>query len=285
GGAWDERFCERAERGGGPGAWDQIRNLPWSSNPQPTVRLLDLARRKLPRGMARGHTPLQRYRFPNTRPPLRLYPETGLLKENVPYRDPRPEWIEMRPEEKSLYERIEEYIRDHYQKYEAERKGLGFIMTVYRRRLTSSFYAIQRSLARRLEFLKGLDTGLTDDDDIDQDDLETDVTELFPIAAAEKRKLLQGANHYFEDFLAELKASGTDSKFERLVSNLNEFLKRRDSVIVFTQYTDTMDYLRDKLRQVYGGQVACYSGRGGERWEGKAWKTTSKEKIKSAFRE
>ena len=48
----------------------------------------------------------------------------------------------MTDEEWKLYQRIEEYIRNHYQKYEAERKGLGFIMTVYRRRLTSSFYAI-----------------------------------------------------------------------------------------------------------------------------------------------
>ena len=92
----------------------------------------------------------------------------------------------MRRDEKTLYDRIEEYIRDHYQKYEAERKGLGFIMTVYRRRLTSSFYAIQKSLERRLEYLKGEETGLTDDDDLDQEDLETDVTELFPFATPEK---------------------------------------------------------------------------------------------------
>src|SRR5262249_11307388 len=55
-------------------------------------------------------------------------------------------------------------------------------------------------------------------------------------------------------------------------------------VLVFTQYTDTMDYLRDKLRAVYGGQVACYSGRGGERWQGGKWVVVSKEIIKTAFR-
>ena len=235
--------------------------------------------------MARKHTPLQRYVFRNTRRLLRVYHEKGLLKENVPYRDPKPEWIEMRSEEKSLYDQIEEYIRDHYQKYEAERKGLGFIMTVYRRRLPSSFYAIQRSLERRLEFLMGKDTGLTDDDDTDQDDLDTDVTELFQFATAEPRKLFQGEIQYVEDFLAGLRTIGTDSKFQRLVQHLNEFLKRRDSVIVFTQYTDTMDYVRDNLRQVYGAQVACYSGRGGEKWNGKAWSGTSKENIKTAFRE
>jgi SNF2 family DNA or RNA helicase len=285
GGQWDERFCEDAERSVGPVVWDQIRNLPWSSNPDPTLKGLDATGRKTLVALARAHTPLQRFIFRNTRRLLRLYHEKGLLKENVPHRDPKPEWVEMRSEEKSLYDQIEEYIRNHYQKYEAERKGLGFIMTVYRRRLTSSFYAIQRSLERRLEFLKGMDTALTDDDDTDQDDLETDVTETFAFAAPETRKLFQGEIQYVEDFLSGLRTIGTDSKFERLTRHLNEFLKQRDSVIVFTQYTDTMDYLRDKLRQVYGSQVACYSGRGGERWEGEAWVGTSKEAIKTAFRE
>ena len=91
------------------------------------------------RELARRHTPLRRYVFRNTRELLRVYRQKGLLKENIPYRDPRRVWIELRPDEWALYQRIEQYIRDHYQKYEAERKGLGFIMTVYRRRLTSSF--------------------------------------------------------------------------------------------------------------------------------------------------
>lgn len=285
GGQWDDRFCEDAERSVGPVIWDQIKNLPWSSNPEPTIRGLDANGRKLLVAVARAHTPLQRFVFRNTRRLLRLYHEKGLLKESVPYRDPKSEWIEMRSEEKTLYDQIEEYIRNNYQKYEAERKGLGFIMTVYRRRLTSSFYAIQRSLERRLEFLKGMDTSLTDDDDTDQDDLESDVTETFAFAASETRKLFQGEIQYVEDFLTGLRTIGTDSKFQRLVQQLNEFLKWRDSVIVFTQYTDTMDYLRGKLRQVYGAQVACYSGRGGEQWNGKAWSGTSKENIKNAFRE
>ena len=130
-----------------------------------------------------------------------------------------------------------------------------------------------------------MDTSLTDDDDTDQDDLESDVTETFAFAAPDTRKLFQGEIQYVEDFLAGLRTIGTDSKFQRLVQHLNEFLKRRDSVIVFTQYTDTMDYLRGKLRQVYGAQVACYSGRGGEQWNGNAWAKTSKENIKTAFRE
>jgi hypothetical protein len=112
---------------------------------------------------------------------LREYQSRGILSAKVPKRDPVLEWIPMRSEEKKLYDRIEEYISDFYEKYESERKGLGFVMTVYRRRLTSSFYAMERSLERRLAYLAGepeKDTiaGL-DDDDLEQDELQADVCE------------------------------------------------------------------------------------------------------------
>ena len=291
GGRWDDAFCRVAEGRVGVVVWDQIRRLPQSRNAESVIRQLDGKAQGVLRQLACRHTPLRRHVFRNTRTLLRKYREQGLLKENIPNRKPRPEWIEMTDDEWNLYERIEEYIRDHYQKYEAERRGLGFIMTVYRRRLTSSFYAIQRSLQRRLDYLKGAAKDWLTDDDLDQEDLDTDVTETLLFgddeeqAEGEVPSLFLGEIQYVEDFLADLRILGTDSKFEQLARDLAEVLKRRDSVLVFTQYTDTMDYLRDKLRHVYGAQVACYSGRGGELWDGKAWVGTSKENIKTAFRE
>lgn len=292
GGEWDERFCAVAETRLGPVTWDQVRRLHDSSGPEAVIRQLGGKAQAVLRELAARHTPLRRHVFRNTRTLLREYHRRGLLKDRIPYRDPKPEWIEMRAEEEELYHRIEEYIRDHYQKYEAERRGLGFIMTVYRRRLTSSFCAIERSLERRLAYLKGgtATAGLTDED-LEQEDLDEDVSELLPPDDSLEKppdkvpSLFVGEIEYVEDFLSELRALGTDSKFEQLTKDLNDILRRRDSVIVFTQYTDTMDYLRDKLRLVYGGQVACYSGRGGERWDGTAWAGTSKENIKIAFRE
>ena len=268
----------------GPVIWDQIKNLAVVVQPRVDHQDARLRRAEDPDGNGPAHTPLQRFVFRNTRRLLRIYHEKGLLKENVPYRDPRPEWIAMRTDEKSLYDQIEEYIRNHYQKYEAERKGLGFIMTVYRRRLTSSFFAIQRSLERRLEFLKGQDTGLTDDDDTDQDDLESDVTELFPFATPENRKLFQGEIQYVEDFLAGLKTIGTDSKFQRLVQ---------------PERVPQAAGLGDRLHAVHrhDGLPARQAPSGlrcpgrllqRARWravDGNAWRGTSKETIKTAFRE
>jgi superfamily II DNA or RNA helicase len=292
GGEWVQQFCRVAAEGLGPVTWDQVRRLHESSNTESVLRQLTPTAQGFLRDMAVRHTPIRRHIFRNTRSLLREYHKRGLLKDKIPYRDPKPEWIRMKPEEAELYHRIEEYIRDHYQKYEAERRGLGFIMTVYRRRLTSSFYAIEESLQRRLTYLKG-ETRVSwlTDEDLEQEDLEEDVSELLPFDDSGQKTqqqispLFLGEIEYLQDFLADLRALGTDSKFEQLTQDLQDVLKRRDSVIVFTQYTDTMDYLRDKLRPVYGGQVACYSGRGGELWNGTAWVGTSKENIKTAFRE
>ena len=46
-----------------------------------------------------------------------------------------------------------------------------------------------------------------------------------------------------------------------------------------------MDFLREQLRELYGNQVACYSGRGGELWHDGQWTVVPKEVIKTRFRE
>jgi len=153
----------------------------------------------------------------------------------------------------ALYERIEEYISHFYQKYEAERRGLGFIMTVYRRRLTSSFYAVRCSLERRLKFLVGEIAPETafDDDDLEQEELSLDVAEEYLSGEDQRRFAAELA--YVRDFIQELRMlSLADSKLERLKSELNRVFRERSKALVFTQYTDTMDYLRDQLVEVYG---------------------------------
>ena len=281
GGALDPAFASQAEAQLGLVDWQQLMMLVSTGKRGSRLKHLSPQARVLAAEMARRHTPLRRYLFRSTRHLLREYVRRGILKANVPHRDPTPVWIPMRAEEQDLYHRIEEYITQFYRKYEAERKGLGFVMTVYRRRLTSSFYAVRRSLERRLEFLRGGAMGL-DDDDLEQEDLRIDVTELLD---EEERSRFRDEIEYVEDFLAELsRLSGTDSKVEQLLADLDEIFKQRETVLVFTQYTDTMDFLREQLRQVYGSQVACYSGRGGEVWNGIAWVSTTKENIKNAFR-
>jgi superfamily II DNA or RNA helicase len=240
----------------------------------------------------RRASPLGRQMFRTTREQLRRYHQQGILKEPVPDRRPSPCWIQLSPQEWSLYQRVEDYVADFYQRYEGERKGLGFIMTVYRRRLTSSFAALVRSLERRRAYLlnlRGPVFGLTDEDTEDADlredlmeDLETEVRGgRLPDGL---RRLLEAELNALEGLLDDARRAGDDSKFRYLVEDLRKLLAGRDQVAVFTHYTDTMDALRERLVGVYGRRLACYSGRGGERWNGTQWVPVTKEEVKEAFR-
>jgi Helicase conserved C-terminal domain len=89
---------------------------------------------------------------------------------------------------------------------------------------------------------------------------------------------------YLQDLLHQFENTGEDTKLSHLLNVLRQELMHRESAIVFTQYTDTMDYLRGELCQMYGAQVACYSGRGGELYQSGTWHTVPKEEIKKRFR-
>ena len=59
-----------------------------------------------------------------------------------------------------------------------------------------------------------------------------------------------------------------------------------DRVMVFTQYTDTMDFLREQLSRDSTVRLMCYSGRGGEiRSADGTWRVISRDDAKRRFRE
>jgi len=287
GGELDPEFATLAENELGFFEWDVLRHLPTAvSRASGFSRLSDRGKAYLSE-MLRRHTPLNSLMWRNTRTLLRKYCDRGLLDAKIPTRRPHNEWIPLKKgagQEFELYERVEEYISHFYQKYENERKGLGFVMTVYRRRLTSSFAALAKSLERRRQFIRGLVKvdDLWSDDDVEQAELDFDVLEVL---TEMQRQGFKEELAYIDDFLHRIGMIGTDSKLERLQQDLARFFATRDTVLVFTQYTDTMDYLRDQLRLVYGTQVACYSGRGGEVWDGVGWVGHPKESLKEMFRQ
>lgn len=253
------------------------------------------------------HTPMRHFAFRGTRDLLRAYRRRGLLDSPVPERRPQNVWIDLRPEELALYRRIEVMISELYRRYEAQRRGLGFIMTVYRRRLTSSFYAVGRSLERRLAWLEGHEAGLfadedrleenstggefdaeTSTDDGGTDDEPLASTNLWQDPSLDAAAPSEVPEEFDEraaivEFLGDLSRLGTDSKLERLHRDLEKLLPRWGKVLVFTQYTDTMDFLRRELHDRHGAAVACFSGRGGEVWRD-GWQPMPKEQLKEAFR-
>ncbi len=223
------------------------------------------------------NTPLKDLMFRHTRDTLRQYYQRGLLDRDIPHREVRDNAITLENNrEVPLYLAVSNYVRHFYNLAQKDnRKALGFLMTLYRKRLTSSFYAIRESLQRRLEGIS-----ITEDDFQDLDDADDVILEgmegYFAPADPEEIK-------YLVDLLDRFENTGEDSKLSHFITILRQELNERESAIVFTQYTDTMDYLRSALQQLYGAQIACYSGRGGELYQNGEWRTFPKEQIKAKF--
>lgn len=231
------------------------------------------------------NTPLKDMMFRHTRDTLREYYRLGLLEKDVPRREVRDNAITLEPtREADLYRQVSDYVRHFYRLAQKEqRKALGFLMTLYRKRLTSSFYAIQQSLQRRLDSLiTQQGSGLTADDLADLDDADDAVIEGLEgyVEPVDPREI-----EHLEALLRQFENTGEDTKLAHFIATLRQELVNRESAIAFTQYTDTMDFLREQLRELYGSQVACYSGRGGELWRDGQWAIVPKEVIKTRFRD
>ena len=70
-----------------------------------------------------------------------------------------------------------------------------------------------------------------------------------------------------KNYIATLDQVAVDSKFDAFQRRLAAVVAEGHRVIVFTQYLDTLDFIRNQLAARYGDQMACYSGRGGEIWD------------------
>ncbi|EAZ88079.1 SNF2-related protein [Crocosphaera chwakensis] len=225
------------------------------------------------------NTPLKDLMFRHTRDTLREYYRRGILDKDVPRRVVFDNAIALESNrEVPLYQAVSNYVRHFYNLAQQEqRQGLGFLMTLYRRRLTSSFYAIKKSLERRLEGISITEDDLTELDEADDAIITGLESYLEPTDPAEI--------NYLEDLLRQFENTGEDTKLSAYIEILRHELTQRESAITFFQYTDTMDYVRDTLVQLYGNQVACYSGRGGELYEQGQWRIVKKEQIKRLFKE
>ena len=226
------------------------------------------------------NTPLKDLMFRHTRDTLRQYYRRGILTRDIPKRVVQDKAIVLEPNrEVQLYVAVSDYVRHFYKLAQKEkRQALGFLMTLYRKRLTSSFFAIRESLQRRLDGISITADDLGDLDDAD-DAIITGLESYCQTETVDPQEI-----EYLESLLLQFENTGEDTKLSHFITTLRTELIDRDSVIVFTQYTDTMDYLRRTLKDLYGSQIACYSGRGGEVYQDKKWCLVPKEKIKQKFR-
>lgn len=234
------------------------------------------------------NNPIRDRMIRNTRTTLRAYADAGILNETIPVRSVDDVFLTMDDDERAVYRRVRDYIRGNYNAAlaagGAKRRALGFIMTVYRRRLTSSFAAIEASLRRRLDRLEGrLDTAaLLDDDDRNLFD-ELPDTDLGDAAVS----LIGDEIAELRSFIDDIDKLTSDTKQDRLVKLLSEsFNAGHRTVLVFTQYADTAHHLANQLDSRWVGQVLVYTGDGG-RLRNPAtgqWQPVKKKEAKDLFR-
>jgi SNF2 family DNA or RNA helicase len=197
------------------------------------------------------------------------------------------------PEEKRLYDKVTNYLMKRREEAKEQLNiHVSLALMVMQRRLTSSIYAILRTLRNRYDALNGLLTELADNpnlwkqrqklevevDDIeDYDELDDDEKEGLEKIMADPRKfkLFTTAKSPAElkeekeqvkelvEFAEHLYSSNQEeAKFTRLKDLLKEqgaFDKKDEKLIIFTEHKDTLIYLTDRLSN-NGYQVVTIHG-------------------------
>ena len=248
------------------------------------------AERKTMSARLRSGAPLGRRMHRNTRQTLRNYYDQGLLDRPPAERhiqDVRYDFKALG--EREVYESVQDYVNRRFTELEEERPGKGFVMTVYRRRAASSPLALKRSLERRKTGLESVIRGaapsvLDELDGADKQDLDELLGEAraprvhssLPENPAIARQELLEVNR----LLRALEQLGSyDSKLDQFLDALAVATDDGRPCLVFSEFTDTVEYLREQLFSRYGSGIACYTGAGGAIWRDDSWHRVTKEAV------
>jgi SNF2 family DNA or RNA helicase len=247
------------------------------------LKRLDVSQRKAALEILRRFSPV-RYRMArHTRNLLREYHRRGLIDTPIATRDVRDVACEMTGAETAMYDALGDYIDSTYNNASPEkRSAVGFVLTIYQRRLASSFYALQQTLTKRFSNLGGIT-----DEDLSDDETADDVMDPEDAETLAGESLIGEERTAIGDLLKKLAKIGTNTKARTLKSELEKaFADGYGSTIIFTQYTDTMEFLEGYLAGEFPGQtIGCYSGQGGKFRDSAGFRSEcSKEQIKQRLK-
>jgi len=254
-------------------------------------RQMDANTRGVALRLIRSQSPIGRLISRHTRDLLRRYHKAGKMQTPIADREVEDRFVRLSDDEARIYEAVENYISTTYNQAAAkEKNAVGFVMTIYRRRLASSFHALRHTLEDRLTAMQ---TGKPPkpqepDDEADNEtpDAEGDVLAPDEVAELEQAALAQEEKDDIASLLEDIRRLPPDTKAERLRQELEKLrIDGYSQTMVFTQYTDTMDFLRDELATKTSLRIMCFSGRGGEvRETDGRWRVISREEAKRRFR-
>jgi superfamily II DNA or RNA helicase len=193
----------------------------------------------------------------------------------------RPRYVQSVPvtfteEEMALYRAVTDYVREEYNLARGmQNKAYGFAMVILQKRMVSSIYALKKSLQNRLYNFKNLKQETLSEDELkkyedflrDPDSLEDSEREVL------ERKLESSAIPLdpkgreieikkLEQLINLAERIKTDSKAAALRRFVDKLFKNspEEKLLIFTEYRDTLDYLRDKILADYKDKLTEIHG-------------------------
>ncbi len=256
-------------------------------------RQLETPERRAALAVLRARTPLRHLISRHTRELLRRYFRDGLLSTPIAERRVEDRFIDLSAAERELYEAVERYIATSYARAgAAERSAVGFVMTIYRRRLASSFRALRATLERHRAALGAgggpRPAGAAElEEDAPDDAASEEALDADEVGDRERSALAAAQRGEIELLLAAIARLPPDGKLghlRRVVAGLRRAGYRQ--AMVFTQYTATMEFLRDELSRDGGLRLLCFSGRGGEAPAADGtWRAIGRDDARRRFRD
>ncbi len=183
-----------------------------------------------------------------------------------------------------LYNKVTRFVKDQSRRAAADgdnprARAVGFLMSLYQRRLASSTHAMRRSLENRA---KRLTDGLQQAEALASTAPPTlpDLDDLDEMEDAERERLerlldaitLAGNAEQVRDEITELRElaheaqaveeAGDEAKLARLREILQEqgfFEQPEQRLLLFTEFTDTLRHLMERLK-AWGFNVGCIHG-------------------------
>ena len=203
---------------------------------------------------------------------------------------------DLSPMEAQLYTNVTTYVTEEFNRAEnldgKQRSSVGFALTILQRRLASSPEAIYQSLHRRRERLEtqlnelrlgkkasempwqfDIPEDPEDLDDMPSDELEETEEQVVDQASAARTIAELEAEietlRRLEAMANQVRNSGTDRKWDELSTILQDDERMRDAngspqkLIIFTEHRDTLNYLANKIRTLFGKAEAVVTIHGG----------------------
>lgn len=183
-------------------------------------------------------------------------------------------------EEKRLYNAVTKYVEESYNKALAkEKRNVAFALLILQRRMASSVRAVRRSLERRkerLEELRMYGDWLAKEGSIDEDALEDfpeaerlkQEEELVErLTAAETQDELDAEIKILEE-LVRLAREAERQEVETKLNELRQVMEdekvreRQEKILIFTESSDTLQYLAEKIKSWGYSVVTLHGGLG-----------------------